>query len=133
MKELPAVVCHIALALWIGSVACVAALVAPAAFRALDVTDAARVLGPVFSGVDYLGIVTATGLVLLGPRGWRRNVVALMGVGAAVSVFYLAPRVDGRNAYHYAAEGVWGFILIAGVVLLYGASRSSVQESPSRA
>ena len=131
MRKLPVVVCHLALALWVGSVACVAALVAPAAFRAVGVADAARVLGPVFSGVDYLGIVTATGLVLLGPRGWRRNLAALMGVCAATSVLYLAPRVDGRNAYHYAAEGAWTVILIGGIVLLYGAMRSSFQAPAS--
>ncbi len=131
MKQLPAIVSHLALALWVGSVACVAALVAPSAFRALDVADAARVLAPVFRSVDYLGIVAATGLVLLGPRGWRRNVAALMGAGAAASVFYLAPRVDGRNAYHYAAEAAWTVILIGGIVLLYGAMRSSFQASSS--
>lgn len=131
MKQLPSIVSHLALALWVGSVACVAALVAPSTFRALGVADAARVLAPVFRSVDYLGVVTATGLVLVGPRGWRRGLATLMGACAAASVFYLGPRVDGRNAYHYAAEAAWTVILIGGIILLYGAMRSSFQTRSS--
>ena len=131
MKQLPVIVSHVALALWVGAVACVAAFVAPAAFRTLGAADAASFLGPVFKSVDVLGIVTATGLVTIGPRGWRRNLAALMGACAALSLFYLAPRVDGRNAYHYAAEGAWTVILIGGIVLLYGAMRTSSQSPAS--
>ena len=115
---------HIALALWIGAVACVAALVAPAAFEHLDVAAAGELLAPIFRGVDIFGLATATVLVL-SSVGWRRKVAVVMGVCAAASVFYLAGRIDGRNAYHYAAEVAWTVILLGGVALLWATARSA--------
>ena len=124
---------HVALALWVGAVFGIGIFVAAPAFRELGTETAAGFLGPIFGRIDRFGLVTASGLVLC-LTDWRRWVAAAMGVGAGVSVFYLAPRVDGRNAYHIAAEMVWTGILVAGVVMLaYGASRSRTQAPSTSA
>jgi hypothetical protein len=130
MKRVLPTAVHLALALWIGAVACVAALVAPSAFRHLETGEAGRMLSPVFRGVDYLGVATSIGLLFC-LSGWRRKLAAVMGACAAASAFYLAPRVEGRNAYHYAAEGAWTVILIGGLVLLWGAHQARRPVPPA--
>ena len=120
MKRGLLVVSHIGLAPWVGGIACVAFLVAPSVFRVHreDTDVAAQILRPVFAGIDYLGVVTAALLVVVYPGRWKRGLAGFMGLCAAASVFFVAPRVDGRNFYHRLDEILWTAILLGGIALL---------------
>lgn len=120
---------RLALALWIGSVACVSFLVAPRVFRFLD--DNARageLMGWIFQRVDWFGLAAAVLFVAAHyKRRVRAGVAALMGAAAAVNVFWVTPKVIARGEdldfYHRLATQLWGGILILGLGLLLADAR----------
>jgi hypothetical protein len=129
-----AAIARVALALWIGAVACVGALVAPALFRRLDAAPAGDLLEPIFRAVDLFGIGAAV-VCVAAHRGWRRLVAAAMGALAALNALLLGPRIAARAEpfalYHRASEIAWGLILVSGVVMLAAASpRGSAGRDP---
>ena len=100
------------LAVWVGGLAALGLVAAPAIFAALEAQDpaagrtlAALVFGVVFERFQYVALALGAALTallivraLLGPRplrfAWRVwTVVAMMAVGA-LSVFVTAPRID---------------------------------------
>jgi len=117
-------IARLALSLWIGSVACVAFLVAPRVFSFLhDNPRAGDLMAPVFKWVDLAGIVAAL-LFLVAARKHRLRAIlaGLLGAAAAVNAFGITPRILERGPhlqlFHKISEGLWAGILIGGVILL---------------
>jgi len=106
----------VVLALWVGGLAILGFVAAPAIFASLEGADPAAgralaglVFGSVFNRFQYLSLAIAAIFVsllilraLLGPRplrlAWRVWTVAAMVVMSAVTVFLISPRIDRLRA-----------------------------------
>jgi len=134
---------RIALSLWVGAMACVAALVAPRAFRVLpDARRAGDFLAPLFRAIDLLGVAAAA-LALLAARaaprapgrGPRAALLGALGTAAAFDALVLGPRVAERDArfalLHGASLALWALMLLGGITLLATSSpRSDAPPAP---
>ncbi|MGQ0615017.1 MAG: DUF4149 domain-containing protein [Planctomycetaceae bacterium] len=135
---------RVALALWMGAIASVAALVAPRAFRLLAASPrAGEFLAPIFQGVDRFGIAAAClGLLaqVAAPRApgrvARAALLGAMGAAAALNAYALAPRIAVRAEpialLHGLSAGLWMLLFCCGITLLAaGASpRSDARQAP---
>jgi len=121
-------VARLALGVWVGAIAAVSFSVAPRVFHFLDAREqAGELMAPIFRHVDLFGIGAAVLFTLAARRSrWRAILAATMAAAAAVNTFALAPRIEARDEhlqlYHRAAEGLWGFLLLAGAILLLAGS-----------
>lgn len=97
----------VALSLWVGIMASVAVMVAPAAFGTLERGAAGRMMGAVFARYYWAGVVL--GMVALGAmaaRGWPRSglawgavvLVTLMLILTAYGAIVLLPQIQGLSA-----------------------------------
>ena len=102
----------VVLAIWVGGLAALGFVAAPAIFHSLEAADPAGgrtlagiVFGSVFSRFQYVSLGLAAILVilfvlraLLGPRpvrmAWRVWTVAAMIAFSATTLFYVSPRID---------------------------------------
>lgn len=100
------------LAFWVGGLAALGLVAAPAIFGTLEAQDpaggrtlAGLVFGVVFERFQYVALLLGTLLLallivraLLGPRplrfAWRLWAVVLMMAAGAASTFFIAPRID---------------------------------------
>ena len=116
-------IAHLAVALWTGAVASVAFVVAPQAFAALERAAAGDLMAPIFRAVDFFGVGAAVVYLFATRRTLVRPIVAgVMGAAAAVNAWGLAPRIAARaehwELFHKISTGLWGGILVGGVVLV---------------
>jgi len=122
------------LGLWVGAVAGIVFAVAPAVFGGIqDPAEAGRVMAPIFERVDYFGIVAAAVFALAAwPGRVRAALAALLGAAAATNILIVAPRIAARgddfDFFHRLSEGLWGFILVAGVVLMLIGPRGKAKK-----
>jgi hypothetical protein len=102
----------VVLAIWVGGLAALGFVAAPAIFKSLEAADpaggrvlAGLVFGSVFRNFQYLSLGLAAILVslfvlraLLGPRplrmSWRVWTVAAMVAMSAATLFVISPRID---------------------------------------
>lgn len=120
MRRLFASGAHAALGLWIGAVACVAFVVAPTVFRALDDPKrAGEVMAPIFRAVDLFGVAAAA-LFAAAAKGrkWRTLAAAIAGAAALLNLVIVAPRAGGDPLWHRVSVGLWGTIFAIGLALL---------------
>jgi len=146
MRTLLELVYRLALAVWIGSLACFSFLVAPTLFRSLEPTAAGEVAGAILTKYGHLAVacgalaaLSAIGLARLDPErpGRRRNalIVTAMIILTIYSGQVIAPAThELRLAMHEsglsesaAAERRQAFdrmhqraMMVAGAVLLLG-------------
>jgi len=127
--------CGVALGVWVGAMLAIAFVAAPLVFGAVPdhiatKDDAARVIGPAFARIDWLGIgFCLVGLLVLARRRagpgirWRALLLGLLLVSAGTSALYLSPAITARTeplqAYHRAATTLWMFDLVAGAFLMW--------------
>jgi hypothetical protein len=106
------VISLLVLAIWLGGLATLGFVAAPAIFAALQAADPAAgrstaglVFGEVFDRFQYVSLGIAVVLIallivraLLGPRpvrlAWRVWTIALMAAISAVTLFVISPRID---------------------------------------
>ncbi len=111
---------RLAMGLWAGAVAAVAFVVAPRVFGFLaDPPRAGELMVSIFRKIDLFGIcVSALYAIVAAKSRWRLAVAVLLGAAAASNAFLLAPKIAaGDRTLHGLSEGLWGLILVWGVVL----------------
>jgi hypothetical protein len=131
--------------LWLGAVACIAGLAAPAAFAVLERADAGRLVGRMFALEAAAGLALAMLLILIDRRLTRdrphvMTVELLLSAGAlfcTVAGYYaVQPQMEaarvGQGALSFGALHAIsaGFFVLKGLLLLALAWRSSAGRAP---
>ena len=117
-------IARLGMALWIGAVAAIAFLVAPRVFGYLDDNEkAGELMRRIFEMTDLFGVCAAAVFTFAARhRKFRAILAAVVGACAAVNRFGVTPRIVARppdmELWHRISEGLWGVILIGGVLLV---------------
>lgn len=128
---------HLGLALWIGGVVALGALVAPALFRSLPRPDAGAIFGPILRRFAYVRLA-AVALMVIGAGAkylkfethaatpWialRWAFIALLAIIVVYEIGVLHPRMERRGddfaRLHKRAEALMKVSLVAAVLALF--------------
>ncbi len=122
------VLAHIALAILVGSITCVALVVAPKAVATLDESEQVfAMLGEIINVVDLFSIVAAVLLLVAWTDRLSRILGGTIGLCALLNIFVAAPQVEGVNVWHHISVSLWMLTLLSGLVFLTRQARRAAK------